>query len=257
MQYVIYSTTEVVEWLIKHEEHFSCAVNSVLHSAHILTIRQCSSLPASVQQSIIILKPPMVAHNKFWSDIPSVWWCTEQQQTSHPCCMFSHSTVTKIYRYEIISFLLNIKDECFYQEGQSQQSNEWSCMYVCTMHFAWLYKVPGYPWTSSYLLVGVANLATGVILRRGSPFTSQISHLLLRPSLWLLVPGLSSQFLPCFPIQPFRSPLASNILEMATRFGKLREPPILQPVECHERISAGKLWRKRSIFLHTDQSTCT
>ena len=29
---------------------------------------------------------------------------------------------------------------------------------------------------------------------RGSPHTSQISHLILYPSLWLLVPGLSSQF---------------------------------------------------------------
>ena len=37
---------------------------------------------------------------------------------------------------------------------------------------------------------------------RGSLHTSQISHLLLYPSLWLLVPGLSSQFLPYFPIQP-------------------------------------------------------
>ena len=37
---------------------------------------------------------------------------------------------------------------------------------------------------------------------RSSTHTSQISHLLLYPSLWLLDPGLSSQFLPYFPIQP-------------------------------------------------------
>ena len=34
--------------------------------------------------------------------------------------------------------------------------------------------------------------------RRDSLHTSQISHLLLYPSLWLLVPGLSGQFLPLF-----------------------------------------------------------
>ena len=37
---------------------------------------------------------------------------------------------------------------------------------------------------------------------RGSLHTSQISHLLLYPSLWLLLSGLSSQFLPLLPIQP-------------------------------------------------------
>ena len=31
---------------------------------------------------------------------------------------------------------------------------------------------------------------------------SQISHLLLYPLLWLLVPGLSSQFLPLLPLHP-------------------------------------------------------
>ena len=55
---------------------------------------------------------------------------------------------------------------------------------------------------------------------RGSLHTSQISHLLLYPSPWLLVPELSSQFLP---IQ-----LAFDgwqyLWEMATRFCNLREP---------------------------------
>ena len=37
---------------------------------------------------------------------------------------------------------------------------------------------------------------------RGSLHTSQISHLLLFPSLWLLAPGSCSQFLPLFPLQP-------------------------------------------------------
>ena len=36
---------------------------------------------------------------------------------------------------------------------------------------------------------------------KGSPHTSQISHLIVYPSLWLLVPGLSSQYLSLFPIQ--------------------------------------------------------
>ena len=39
------------------------------------------------------------------------------------------------------------------------------------------------------------------VLYKGSPHTSQIIHLLLYPSLWLLVPGLCSQFLPLFPIE--------------------------------------------------------
>ena len=39
------------------------------------------------------------------------------------------------------------------------------------------------------------------ILYRGSLHTSQISHLLPYPSLWLLVPGLTSQFSPLFLIQ--------------------------------------------------------
>ena len=37
-------------------------------------------------------------------------------------------------------------------------------------------------------------LCRNVVVARGSLHTSQISHLLLYPSLWLLVPGLSSQF---------------------------------------------------------------
>ena len=41
-----------------------------------------------------------------------------------------------------------------------------------------------------------------VYITRGSPLTSQISHLLLHPSLWLLVSRLSSQVLPHFPTQP-------------------------------------------------------
>ena len=64
------------------------------------------------------------------------------------------------------------------------------------------------------------------LLVRGSPHTSQISHLLLYLSLWPLVPGLSSQFLPLFPIQ-----LAIEVSvgqqycwELATKFYKLREP---------------------------------
>ena len=61
---------------------------------------------------------------------------------------------------------------------------------------------------------------------RGSLHTSQISHLLFYPSLWLLVPGLSSQFLPLFPVQPAFNIISGRqyLREMATRFCKLREP---------------------------------
>ena len=49
---------------------------------------------------------------------------------------------------------------------------------------------------------------------RGSPHTSQISHLLPYPSLWLLVPGLNSQLLPLFPIQlAFISAVVGNIFQ--------------------------------------------
>ena len=53
----------------------------------------------------------------------------------------------------------------------------------------------------------------------GALCTSQISHLLLYPSLWLLVPGLSSHFCHCY------------LVEMATRFCKLQEPlPLNQDI---------------------------
>ena len=48
---------------------------------------------------------------------------------------------------------------------------------------------------------GHQGIAKCDVHHRGSLHTSQISHLLLYPSLWLLVPGLSSQFLPLYAIQ--------------------------------------------------------
>ena len=64
------------------------------------------------------------------------------------------------------------------------------------------------------------------IILRGSLHTSRIGHLLLYPSLQLLVPGLSSQFLPYFPIQPAFEISTGRLDfgEMATRFWKLQEP---------------------------------
>ena len=58
----------------------------------------------------------------------------------------------------------------------------------------------------------------------GNHCTSQLSHLLLYLSLWL--PGLSSQCLPLFPLQPsFEIGIGQNYLwEMAKKFCKLREP---------------------------------
>ena len=73
-----------------------------------------------------------------------------------------------------------------------------------------------------------------------SPFHpgSQISHLLLYPSLWLLVPGLSSHF--CHPFlynQFLRSALGSIIfgkwLQNFVCFGN----PWIQLLECHEAIA--------------------
>ena len=48
----------------------------------------------------------------------------------------------------------------------------------------------------------VNKINTHVYCTRVPPHTSHISYLLRYPSLRLLVPGLSSQFLPYFPIQP-------------------------------------------------------
>ena len=53
-----------------------------------------------------------------------------------------------------------------------------------------------------YMCIGCSEERLYHAWCRGSPHTSQISHLLLYPSLRLLVSGLSSQFLPYFPIQP-------------------------------------------------------
>ena len=61
---------------------------------------------------------------------------------------------------------------------------------------------------------------------RGSLHTGQISHLLLYPSLWLLVPGSSSQFLPLFHLQLGFEIISVQyyLWEMATRVCKLWEP---------------------------------
>ena len=56
------------------------------------------------------------------------------------------------------------------------------------------------------------KVVTSLQIYRGSLHTSQISHLLLYPSLRLLVPGLSSHFCHCFLYnQLLRSTLVSNI----------------------------------------------
>ena len=59
-----------------------------------------------------------------------------------------------------------------------------------------------------------------IIFSQGSLHTSQISHLLLYPSLWLLVSGLSSQFCHYF------------LYNLLIRFCKLWEPLAHLPQEC-------------------------
>ena len=66
---------------------------------------------------------------------------------------------------------------------------------------------------------------------RGSPHTSQNSHLLLHPSLWLLVPGLSSHFLHYILCTLYIQP-AQHLIEMATRFCKLQEPLYVRTCTC-------------------------
>ena len=61
----------------------------------------------------------------------------------------------------------------------------------------------------------------------GVPYTlAKITHLLLYPSLWLQVPGWSSQFLPLFPIWSACNVSSGchDLWEMATRSCKPREP---------------------------------
>ena len=68
---------------------------------------------------------------------------------------------------------------------------------------------------------------TCTLLSRGSLHTSQVSNLLLYPSLWLLVPEQSSHFSHCFLYNLLlRSALVSvyYLWEMVTRFCNLREP---------------------------------
>ena len=58
------------------------------------------------------------------------------------------------------------------------------------------------------------NVARQTHIIMGSLHSSQINHLLLYPSLWLLVPGLSSHFHYCFLYNHFlRSTLVNNIFE--------------------------------------------
>jgi hypothetical protein len=52
-----------------------------------------------------------------------------------------------------------------------------------------------------------------------SPHTSQISHLLLYPTLWLLVPGLSSQFQELTTSIPFGNPCHINVCTVGTCIG--------------------------------------
>ena len=79
---------------------------------------------------------------------------------------------------------------------------------------------------------------TGYIIR-GSLHTSQNSHLLLYPLLWLLVHGLSSLFLPLFPIQPaFDISTGQKYLwEMAKRLYKLQEPLIVYSCKILSKLS--------------------
>ena len=82
---------------------------------------------------------------------------------------------------------------------------------------------------------------------QGVPYTLakfQISNLLLYPSLWLLVPGLSIHFFHCFLYNLLlRSALVSNIFgDMATRFCMLQEPLCAIRVQYNDAVCIeGKL----------------
>ena len=56
---------------------------------------------------------------------------------------------------------------------------------------------------------------------RGSLHTSQISHLLLYPSLWLLIPGLSSQISPLFPTQPSWNVSSGSVISLRNGYNIL------------------------------------
>ena len=93
------------------------------------------------------------------------------------------------------------------------------CMYICT-------------YVTCMYMFGLIHASTCTVYMyvymymyfRGSLHTSQISHLLLYPSLWLLVPRLSSQFFRIQPAFNASSGHAAISLRNATRFCKLLEP---------------------------------
>ena len=61
-------------------------------------------------------------------------------------------------------------------------------------------------------------------INRGSPRSSQISHLLLYHSLWLLVPGLSSHYFLYNKLLMYVSNGHVLLQKMATRFCEFEEP---------------------------------
>ena len=94
---------------------------------------------------------------------------------------------------------------------------------------------------SYYMYVKVSTYHNYVnAYSRGSPHTSQISYLLLYPSLWLLVPGLSSHFLPLLPLQPAFNVSSGwqYLWEVATRFCKLQEPLLILQYNVHVCVYA-------------------
>ena len=94
------------------------------------------------------------------------------------------------------------------------------------------------------------NVARQTHIIMGSLHSSQISHLLLYPSLWLLVPGLSSHFHYCFLYNHFFKVNAGQqyLWKMATRFWTLRKPLIIciYPLPTHTHAHTHTI-----IYTHT------
>ena len=84
------------------------------------------------------------------------------------------------------------------------------------------------------------HLVSIVEISGGSLHTSQISHLLLYPSLSLLVPEMSSQFLPLFPISETVSIIGESIVGGSTVLGwRLRR--VLPPFQKYFGEGGGRL----------------
>ena len=100
-------------------------------------------------------------------------------------------------------------------------------------------ECPGHPYLQSLPTLYGKLKKTELHVYTGVPHTLAKLAVLLYPSLWLLVPGLSSYFRHCFYDNPLlRSALVSNMLENGY---KILQAPGMEHY-CKTRISLGMVY---------------